>query len=75
MEFPLVSRRGKRYTVHIQAWHNMLMRSKNKPVRLRIHQYPFTLVCIVLLDEDGQPVFKRPLWLLVFGERGHELSL
>ncbi len=28
---------------------------------------------IVLLDENGQPAFQRPLWLLVFGERCHEL--
>ena len=75
LEFPFVSRRGKRYTVHIQTWHNMLMRGKNKPHRLRMHQYPFTLVRIVLLDENGQPAFKRPLWLLVFGERRHKLSL
>ncbi len=75
LELPFVSRRGKHYTVRIQAWHNMLMRGKNKPHRLRMHQYPFTLVRIVLLDENGQSAFKRPLWLLIFGERRHELSL
>jgi hypothetical protein len=75
LELPFVSRRGKHYTVHIQAWHNMLMRGKNKPRRLPMHPYPFTLVRIVLLDENGQPAFKRPLWLLVFGERRHELTL
>jgi len=75
LTLPYVSRRGKSYTVRIQAWHNMLMRGKNKPVRLRMHRYPFTLVRIVLLDEEGEPVFKRPLWLLVFGERRHELGL
>ena len=72
---PYVSRRGKSCTIRIQAWHNMLMRGKNKPVRLRMHQYPFTLVRIDLLDEEGNPVFKRSLWLLVFGERRGELGL
>jgi len=28
-----------------------------------------------VLDEEGQPVFKRPLWLIVMGERRRELSL
>ena len=29
----------------------------------------------VMLDEPGQPVFKRALWLIVLGERRGELSL
>ncbi len=75
LELPFVSRRGKHYTVDIRAWHHMLMRGKNKPHRLRMHQYPFTLVRIALLNRDGKAAFKRPLWLLVFGERRHELTL
>jgi hypothetical protein len=51
------------------------MRGKNKPERIRMHKYPFTLVRIVMLDEDGKPRFKRPLWLLVMGPRRLELSL
>jgi len=75
IEMPFTSRRGHQYTVVIQAWHNMLMRGRRKPKPLRMYEHPFTLVRIVLLDEDGQPAFKRPLWLLVVGERRHELSL
>jgi hypothetical protein len=66
------SRRGKRYRVEIKAWHNMLMRGKRG---LPMHQHPFTLVCITRYDEAGQPAFKRPLWLLVMGERRDEVSL
>lgn len=69
------SRRGREYQVEIQAWHILIMKGKNKPKRIRMHDHPFTLVRIVLLDEDGQPRFKHPLWLLVVGERRHELSL
>jgi hypothetical protein len=69
------SRRGKRYRVEIQAWHNLLMRGKNSPERLPMHKHPFTLVRIVRYDEEGKPAFKRPLWLLVMGERRHELTL
>ncbi len=69
------SRRGKRYRVEIQAWHKLLMRGQHKPVRLPIHRYPFTLVRIVRDDEQGQPLDKHPLWLLVIGDRRHELTL
>ena len=69
------SRRDKRYEVQIQAWHNMLMRGERKPVKLPMHQHPFTLVHIVLIDpETQQPAFKRPLWLIVMGKRRNEVS-
>lgn len=70
-----VSRRGKRYRVEMQAWHNMLMRGKRKPKPLPMHCYPFALVRIVLYDEEGKQAFRRPLWLIVIGERRGELSL
>jgi len=74
-QLPFTTRRGRQFQATIQVWHNMLMRGKNKPERIRMYQYPFTLVRIVLLDEDGQPRFKHPLWLLVIGPRRLELSL
>ena len=69
------SRRGKVYRVEIQAWHNLLMTGKHKPKRLPMHKHPFTLVRIVRYDEEGNPAFKRPLWLIVMGARRHELTL
>jgi hypothetical protein len=72
---PFTSRSGSQYQVTIQAWHNLIMRGKHKPQRLRMYQYPFTLVRVEVLNDDGQPRFKHPIWLLVVGERRHELSL
>lgn len=40
-----------------------------------MHQHPLTVVCITCYDEAEQPAFKRPLWLLVMGERRGKLSL
>jgi hypothetical protein len=74
-QMPFTTRRGRQLQVTIQAWHNMLMRGKNKPKRIRMYKYPFTLVRIALLDEDGKPRFKHPIWLLVVGPRRLELSL
>ena len=50
----------------------MLMRGQRDAP---MHPYPFTLVCITRYGEDGQPAFKRPLWLVVMGDRRDELSL
>lgn len=69
------SRRGKEYRVEIQVWHNMLMTGKQKPERLPMHEHPFTLVRIVRYNKDGTPAFKHPLWLIVMGDRRHELTL
>jgi hypothetical protein len=68
------SRRGQTYRIEIQTWHNMLMRGKHKPERLPMHLYPFTLTQIVRYDEKGNLACKRPLWLIVMGERRHELK-
>lgn len=72
--FGETSRRGKRYRLEIQVWHNLLMHGKRKPVPLPMHQYPFTLVRIVRYDEAGHRAFKRSLWLLVMGARRQELT-
>ena len=69
------SRRGQRYRIEIRAWHNMLMPGRYKPERLPMNEYPFTLVQIVRYDEKGKQACKRPLWLLVMGQRRHELTL
>ena len=40
-----------------------------------MHEHPFTLVRIVRYTKEGKPLFKHPLWLIVMGERRHELTL
>lgn len=75
LSFPETSQRGKAYTVVVQAWHNMLMTGKTKPVKLPMQECPFTLVRIVRYDKDGKPAFKKPLWLIVMGARREELTL
>lgn len=66
------TKKGRTYQVRLEGWCNMLMRGKKD---LPMHKYPFTLVRARVLDEQGQPVFKRTLWLVVMGERRDELSL
>jgi hypothetical protein len=71
-ETSYTSRRGRTYTVQIQAWRDLLMRGqRGRPM----HKQPFTLLRVRWLDAAGQPVFKRELWLVVVGARRHELTL
>ena len=67
-----LSRRGHRYRVEMEAWQDMLMTGSRT---LPMHRHPFTLVRIRLFDAAGKLAFRRPLWLLVCGQRRNELSL
>jgi hypothetical protein len=66
-----ITRRGRTITIHIQCWHDMLMRGTQA---YPMHTCPFTLVRIRWLDEEGQPLFTHPLWVIVCGVRRAELS-
>lgn len=68
---------GKRCMVVVQVWDDMLHRSKRGK---NMKDKPFRLVRIKLLKvneegEVGAPMFKRDLWLGVWGKRNTELSL
>ena len=39
---------------------------------LPMQRYPFTLVRIMFSDQAGQAAFRRPLWLIVVGQRRHQ---
>jgi hypothetical protein len=65
------TRRGRQLTIEIKGWHNLLMRgTRDCPM----HQTPFTLMQIVVTDTCGKLVFTRPMWLIVIGNRRHQLS-
>jgi hypothetical protein len=64
--------RGRTFTVHLEGWYNLLMcGTKDLPMP----PHPFTVIRVRVLDEQGQLISPRPLWLIVFGARRHELSL
>ncbi|MEW6406690.1 MAG: transposase, partial [Chloroflexota bacterium] len=65
-------RNGRVCQVRIEAWYNLLMSGKRG---IPMHTHPFTLIRITVEDSDGKLVFKRPLWLIVIGERRREISL
>ncbi len=66
------TKKGKDLTFHIQCWDDMLMRGRNG---IDMHKRPFRLLRVMCVDDKGNIVFKRPMWLLIFGKRRNELSL
>jgi hypothetical protein len=71
-EDTFTTRKGRVYRVQLKGWRNLLMTGKQD---LPMHQHPFTLIRVQVLDEQGNPVFQHTLWLMVIGERRNELSL
>jgi hypothetical protein len=69
---PVTSRKGYAWHVRLEEWYDKLMRGKKD---LPMHQNPFTLIRVQVFNEQGKLVFRRPMWLGVFGERRRELSL
>lgn len=63
---------GRQCEVSACIWEDMLLRSKRKK---NMKDKPFRLVRIRLLDaESGQPLYKKEMWLGVWGARRTELS-
>jgi len=71
-ETTLTTRKGQTYRVQLEGWHDLLMRGKKD---WPMHQKPFTLIRVRVLDEQGQPIFQHTLWLIVIGRRRQELTL
>ena len=40
-----------------------------------MHKHPFTLMHITVRDDNGKAVYKRPMWVIIYGERRHEITL
>lgn len=69
---PWVSARGKQYQVAIDAWHNMLVRGSRS---FKSSKHPITVIRIHITKENGESLYKKPLWLAVFGKKREQISL
>jgi hypothetical protein len=66
------SHKGRVWQVKLQRWNGLLMAGKRAAA---MHQRPFDLIRCQAVNEEGKPVFKHALWLLVMGQRRREVSL
>jgi hypothetical protein len=69
---PTESKKGAPVSLVIKGWNSVSFRGSRK---FRAHLHPFRLIQVVMLNERQEPVFKKPLWLAIFGEKGLKLSL
>jgi DDE superfamily endonuclease len=71
--FETTNKKGKIQKVEIQCWNNIIMRGNRQA---NVADYSFRLLRIsVYNSSSGELLFKKPLWLIVTGERRQELSL
>ncbi len=67
----LITHRGKYLEVSLLSWPNLRMRGTRS---YSMHEHPFTLIQVKMTDPNGQRVF-APMWLIVMGNRRHELTV
>ncbi len=68
----VVTKKGHPRQVRLEGWYDKLMRGKKE---FPMHKHPFTLIRVQVFNEQGKRLFRRPMWLGIFGERRRELSL
>ena len=71
IEFHTTTRRGRSMSVRLEVWSNLIMRAKRA---WPMHRHPFTVVRVTCHDEAGHIMFRRPMWLAIFGARRGEVT-
>ncbi len=64
--------KGRLLQVTLQRWNDLLMRGKRDAP---MHERPFDVIRCRAFDEQGKPVFKNTLWLMVMGKRRREIGV
>ncbi len=64
--------RGRNCNINITAWRDLLMRGKKN---IPMHKRPFTVLRITVEDKDGNPIFRKPMWLIIYGKRRDEIAI
>ncbi len=70
-EFALTTIHGRKRIICFKRWYGLLFRGSRY---FKGYENPFDLMEFHVLDDQREPVFKRPLWLCVEGKRRHELT-
>ena len=73
LDFGIKMTNGRKVIVRVSLWEDMMIRTKRGN---NMKDKPFRLTHIELLDAQSEkPIFKRPMWLGVWGDRRKELTL
>lgn len=71
ISFETRTKKGRKQFVEIKCWDEIIMRGSKKACS----NDPFRLIQICVHKESGELFFRKPLWLIVAGEKRFELSL
>jgi hypothetical protein len=66
------SKSGSPLSLQIKGWNTVSFRGSKQ---FKAQQHPFRLIQVIALNEHKKPVFKKPLWLAIFGNKRLTLSL
>lgn len=66
----MITRKGKECQVLLQRWNDIIMQGSKEE---RTHEHPFDLLKITVTDKKGNPVYRRPLWVIIVGARRREV--
>ena len=72
IKFIATSKKNKKQIVQIKCWNPMVMRGTKAS---NTSKHPMRLLQICVYKESGELLFKKPLWLIVAGEKRFELTL
>jgi len=71
IEFSWTTRGGKHHTIKIALWFDQIIRGNRT---YKGYEHPMTVARITAYDEAGKPIYKRPLWIAVLGNRRLDIS-
>ena len=71
ISFERTSNKGKKQTVRIECWNNILMRGSKGS---NSSKKPFNIFRVRIYNQSGKLLYKRPMWLMSAGVRRGELS-
>ena len=67
----ITTRKGRIYEVLLQRWNDVIMQGSQEE---RTHEHPFDLLRVIVTDEKGKPVYRRPLWVMIAGIKRRDVS-
>ena len=72
LEIKETTSKGRKVIVHIKMWTNMMIRTKNG---VNMKDKPFNLLGVQVIDEQtGELLFKKPMFIAIFGQQKDTLS-
>jgi DDE superfamily endonuclease len=67
----MTTRKGREYQVLLQRWNDVILQGSKEE---RTHEHPFDLLRVIVTDNQGKLVYRRPLWVMITGARRREVS-